>query len=135
MIAINITRLGLNLRRGGFSSLFLNVTITVGICPSDLFLYLNIKRERFHLTFKVFILTRCISIIHLSLSASCGTMRCLALFLKVSRAVRRALCSLGSPVFFQCLDVRLGYLLEVASGYSSVSTDPPGSLIVSWLNF
>ena len=42
-IAIAVTRLGVTLRRRGFYPLFPAMTRTVGIYPSDLFVYLNIK--------------------------------------------------------------------------------------------
>ena len=43
VIAIDVTCLGVTLIRGGFSHLFSALTSTVGICPSELFVYLNIK--------------------------------------------------------------------------------------------
>ena len=69
-ISITVTRIGVPLIWGGFSLLFPAVTSMVGICPSELSVYLNIKQETFYLTFKVFIFTRCMDIIHLSLSVS-----------------------------------------------------------------
>ena len=124
-----------NYKTGGFSPLFPAVTSTFGICPSVLFIYWIIKSERFHLTFKVFIFTSCMSTIHLSLSAFWGTMLCLALFSKVNRELCRALCTWGSSRFVQCPNKLLVYLLELLEVSSSVSSDPHGFQIDSWLNF
>ena len=112
VISISVTCLGINLRRGEFLPILPADTSTVSFCWSVLFVYLNLRQEFFHLTLKGFIFIRFMSTIHLSLLDSWGTMRCLALFFKVNRALRCALCSWGSQFFVYNLVRMLWYSLD-----------------------
>ena len=88
-----------NSNTGGFYPLCPAVTSTVGFWPTSFLIMRfyqtsrNITKENFHWTFNAFIFTKCMSTIHLSLSASRGIMHWLAPLFKSNSALHCALCS------------------------------------------
>ena len=70
IVCISFAAISIAITRVVITPLIPAETRTVGIFPSVTFLYLIIKEERFHLTFKVFIFKSRMSTIHLSLSNS-----------------------------------------------------------------